>query len=109
MLDCESIMPFFLYILKCYSTRNKISFYLGYTNNLERRFNEHLSGKSRYTKQFKQIIPILIKSFISEKEARREEWELKHDRKKEKSRIIECPEKFNWLHFDEYNKNLNKS
>jgi predicted GIY-YIG superfamily endonuclease len=40
-------MPYFVYILECADK----SLYTGITNDLERRFNEHFSGKGcRYTK-----------------------------------------------------------
>ncbi|MDD5348381.1 MAG: GIY-YIG nuclease family protein [Candidatus Omnitrophica bacterium] len=40
-------MPYYVYILECTDR----SLYTGITNNLERRLNEHFSGKGcRYTK-----------------------------------------------------------
>ncbi|MCW8409609.1 GIY-YIG nuclease family protein [Legionella sp. PATHC035] len=43
---------YWVYILQC----NNQSYYTGYTDNLERRFQEHLSGKgSKYTRSFKPL------------------------------------------------------
>ncbi|WP_133137525.1 GIY-YIG nuclease family protein [Legionella rowbothamii] len=41
---------YWVYILRCANQ----SYYTGYTDNLEKRFQEHLSGKgSKYTRSFK--------------------------------------------------------
>ncbi len=41
---------YWVYILHC----NNQSYYTGYTDNLKKRFQEHLSGKgSKYTRSFK--------------------------------------------------------
>lgn len=43
---------YWVYILRC----SNQSFYTGYTDNLEKRFQEHLSGKgSKYTRSFKPL------------------------------------------------------
>ncbi len=43
---------YWVYILRC----SNQSYYTGYTNNLEKRFQEHLTGKgSKYTRSFKPI------------------------------------------------------
>ena len=43
---------YWVYILQC----DNQSYYTGYTDNLEKRFQEHLSGKgSKYTRSFKPI------------------------------------------------------
>jgi predicted GIY-YIG superfamily endonuclease len=44
-------MPYFIYILLC----NQKTYYVGITDNLERRLNEHKNKKSFYTKQFSDI------------------------------------------------------
>ncbi|KTD01340.1 GIY-YIG nuclease family protein [Fluoribacter gormanii] len=44
---------YWVYILLC----SNQSFYTGYTDNLEKRFQAHLSGKgSKYTRSFKPIL-----------------------------------------------------
>ncbi|KTD69228.1 MULTISPECIES: GIY-YIG nuclease family protein [Legionella] len=43
---------YWVYILRC----NNHSYYTGYTDNLEKRFQEHLAGKgSKYTRSFKPL------------------------------------------------------
>lgn len=43
---------YWVYILLC----SNQSYYTGYTNNLEKRFQDHLAGKaSKYTRSFKPI------------------------------------------------------
>lgn len=48
----QSPTSWWVYILLCENQ----SYYTGYTDNLEKRFEEHLSGKgSKYTRSFKPI------------------------------------------------------
>lgn len=43
---------YWVYILRC----SNQTYYTGYTDNLEKRFQDHLSGKgSKYTRSFKPI------------------------------------------------------
>lgn len=42
---------YYVYILLC----DNGSLYTGYTTNLEKRFNDHLNGSSKYTRSFKPI------------------------------------------------------
>lgn len=43
---------YWVYILHC----SNQSYYTGYTNNLEKRFQEHITGKgSKYTRSFKPL------------------------------------------------------
>jgi putative endonuclease len=43
---------YWVYILRC----SNQSYYTGYTDNLEKRFHEHLTGKgSKYTRSFKPL------------------------------------------------------
>ncbi len=44
-------MSFFVYILTCKDSNGKITYYTGYTNNLDRRVAEHQNGTgARYTR-----------------------------------------------------------
>ncbi|MGI6314508.1 MAG: GIY-YIG nuclease family protein [Patescibacteria group bacterium] len=51
--------------------------YIGSTNNLARRLEEHNKGKERFTSIYKPWIPIYIEFYPNEKEARDREKELK--------------------------------
>ncbi len=65
---------FYLYILKNEQTDR---FYIGSTNNLERRLSEHLKGKVRTTKVLKSYELVYFEEFLTDHEARMREKELK--------------------------------
>ena len=53
--------------------------YCGYTDDVEKRFNEHLSGKgAKYTRAFKPVKVVYTKEFSSKSEALKEEYRIKH-------------------------------
>lgn len=62
---CKKV--FYLYILK--SVKTKL-FYKGITNSLERRINQHSSGKVNSTKRFLPLELIYVELCSSRKEAR---------------------------------------
>lgn len=65
---------FFVYAIKSIN-RNYI--YVGLTNNLERRLNEHNSGYNKTTKPYAPFQLIHHESFSSRPEARKREKKLK--------------------------------
>lgn len=65
---------FYVYILK--SRRDK-SLYIGYTNDLKRRFDEHNSGKSRYTKHKVPFELIYYEAYKARADAKFRENQLK--------------------------------
>ena len=73
---------FFTYILEC----SDKSLYVGCTNNLERRLEQHNSSKcgAHYTKIRRPVILKYSESFETLKEARRRESELKRLRREKK-------------------------
>ncbi|OGY63932.1 MAG: endonuclease [Candidatus Harrisonbacteria bacterium RIFCSPLOWO2_02_FULL_41_11] len=71
---------FYVYILK--SLKNG-RFYIGSTNNLERRLNEHNSGKSKYTSLTRPFVLIFKEEYLSRSEAMRREKFLKSGRGRE--------------------------
>jgi len=64
----------FVYILE--SQQNK-TYYIGSTNNLERRLDEHNSGKVKYTKNLRPLELKFFKKYDSLTEARKVEYKLK--------------------------------
>ena len=57
----------------------KGTLYCGYTDDVEKRFNEHLSGKgAKYTRAFKPVKIVYTKEFDSKSEALKEEYRIKH-------------------------------
>ena len=80
---------FFVYILKCLKD-NKL--YFGFTNNLQRRIEEHNSGKNLSTKFRKPFKIIYYEAYASKNDAKKREYSLKLNgraRAQLKSRIKE--------------------
>ena len=65
---------FYTYILQ--SLKNR-SFYIGYTTDLKKRFDEHNNGESLATKPFKPYKIIFYEVFVSRIDAKRREEYLK--------------------------------
>ncbi|MDR0568392.1 MAG: GIY-YIG nuclease family protein [Spirochaetaceae bacterium] len=72
----------YTYILEC----NDGSYYVGSTNNIQRRLKEHQTGKgARYTRSHKPVQLAYVEEYSSLSEAYRREKELqrwKHGKKK---------------------------
>ena len=64
----------FVYILQ---SQTNLRYYIGSTNNIERRLNEHNSGKLPYTKLTKPFKLVFMKEYLTLKEARQIEYKLK--------------------------------
>ena len=64
---------FYVYVLKLFNN----SLYIGYTNNLERRIDEHINGKSKYTQSKRPLKLVYYEAYFSEKDARKRERKLK--------------------------------
>ena len=77
---------FYVYIIL--TERNTL--YCGYTDNVEKRFKEHLSGKgAKYTRANKPLKIVYTKEFFSKSEAQKEEYRIKHKlTRKEKMLLI---------------------
>ena len=66
-------MPWVVYILLC----DQKTFYVGITDNLNRRLNDHNSGYSNYTKKFSNINLVYKECFKSRRDAEVRETQLK--------------------------------
>ena len=79
-------MNYFVYILGCADK----SFYVGCTNNLEKRIKEHNESKfgAHYTKIRRPVILKYFEEFEGLKEARRRESEIKGWRREKKLNLI---------------------
>jgi putative endonuclease len=77
---------YFTYILEC---RDK-TLYVGCTNNLERRFEQHNNSKygAHYTKIRRPVILKYSEQFKTLKEARRREAEIKKWSRKKKLTLL---------------------
>ena len=71
----------FVYVLLCKDG----TFYTGITNNLEKRFSEHKSGKGgRYTRSHEPLKMIYSEQLANQSEVLKRESEIKSWSKKEK-------------------------
>ena len=65
----------FVYILET----EKGTLYCGYSDNVEERFKDHISGKgAKYTKAFKPVKIVYKKQYKTKSEAMKEEYRIKH-------------------------------
>ena len=81
---------YFVYILL--TERN--TYYCGYTDDVEKRFQEHLEGSAKgkkgakYTNSNKPVKIVYKKQFESKSLAMKEEWRIKHLKREEKLKLI---------------------
>jgi putative endonuclease len=77
---------FYVYILL--TERNTL--YCGYTDDVEKRFNEHKNGKgAKYTRANKPVRIVYTKEFSTKSEAQKEEYRIKHKlTREEKLKLI---------------------
>lgn len=69
------------------------SYYCGYTDDVEKRFQKHLSGKgAKYTRAHKPLKIAWQKEFDSKSEALKEEYRIKHLPHSEKIKLVETKE-----------------
>ena len=68
------LLMFYVYVLR--SLKNG-RFYIGYTNDLERRLNEHNNGESRYTRLTRPFELVYTEEFADRIFATRRERNLK--------------------------------
>ena len=84
-----AIMSYFVYLIVTKNERNRLTSYVGYTNNLKERINKHNSSKgAKSTRGYKWEI-IYKKRFTSKSKAMSFEYLLKKDRKKRLSILKE--------------------
>lgn len=75
----------YTYIVRC----SDGSLYTGWTNNIEKRINDHNNGKgAKYTKSRRPVLLVYYEEFATKEEAMRREWEIKHLSRTEKLQII---------------------
>jgi len=83
---------FYTYVLRSKKSGN---LYTGYTNDLRKRFKEHVNGKSKYTKGRGPFEIIYYEACLSEADAKNRELYLKSGRgkvylKKRLKRFLFC-------------------
>ena len=76
---------YYVYILL--TERN--TYYCGYTDDIEKRFQKHLEGKAaKYTRANKPVAIVYQKEFATKQEAMKEEFRIKKLSQKEKIELI---------------------
>lgn len=78
---------YYIYII----LTEKNTFYCGYTDNVEKRFQAHLEGKgAKYTRANKPIKVVYQKEFNTKSDAMKEEARIKKLTHQEKLKLINC-------------------
>lgn len=87
VLVYTSLVSYFTYILECADK----SLYVGSTNNIERRLEEHNESKwgAHYTKIRRPVVLKYVESFPTLKESRQREAEIKGWRREKKLGLIQ--------------------
>ena len=81
---------YYVYILL--TERN--TYYCGYTDDVEKRFNQHAEGKgAKYTKANKPVKIVWTKEFENKSDAQKEEYRIKHLTRTNKEKLIMQKEK----------------
>jgi len=70
---------FYVYFIKSIKDNR---FYVGYTNDLRRRFEDHNNGKSKYTKNFRPWKLVYYEAYETESLAKNRENKLKQHGKR---------------------------
>lgn len=77
---------YYVYILKC----GDGSFYCGYTNDVEKRFEKHKSGKgAKYTRSRLPLEIVYIEEFETKSDALKRECQIKAMKRIQKEKLIE--------------------
>jgi putative endonuclease len=65
------------------------TFYCGYTDDVEKRFEAHISGKgAKYTRMHKPLKIVYQACFDTKIEAQREEWRIKAMTREQKLELV---------------------
>ena len=63
--------------------------YCGFTDDVQRRFEMHCSGKgAKYTRANKPVEILYTKCYANKSDAQKEEWRIKHLSRSEKLKLI---------------------
>ena len=76
----------YTYMVRCRDD----SLYTGWTNHLEKRVEDHNSGRgAKYTKSRRPVELVDYEQFETKEEAMRREWEIKQLTRKQKEKLLE--------------------
>ena len=79
---------FYVYIVETIGKNNKKRFYTGHTNDLQRRLNEHKTGKGAKFCKGKKINLKYFETYLTRSEAMKRELEIKSFKRKQKQELI---------------------
>ena len=105
-MNMKKAEDYWIYFLECENG----SYYTGCTNNLARRYRQHLNGtgRAKYTQSFKPIrIAQCWRLFDSRGIALKVEHLIKNMERRDKERIVRKPEKLKKVIMKELNLDLN--
>lgn len=69
---------FYTYVLLCSSEKNhRHKFYVGFSDDLKRRYEEHQKGKVQTTRKFDKILLVYYEACRNKTDARKRELQLK--------------------------------
>ena len=92
--NTKSSIPYWIYILECENG----NYYTGYTKDIEKRYQQHLKGRVKYTRSFKPIrIAQCWQLFDEVGIALKIERFIKKQDRKTKEIFINQPEKLKYL------------
>ena len=76
---------FYVYVLRCTDG----SLYCGYTNDVEKRFEKHKSGKgAKYTKSHPPLEVVYVEEFETKSDAMKREFEIKSMTRSQKEKLL---------------------
>ena len=76
----------YTYMVRCRDD----SLYTGWTNHLEKRVEDHNSGRgAKYTKSRRPVELVYYEQFETKEEAMRREWEIKQLTHQQKEKLLE--------------------
>lgn len=76
----------YTYMVRCRDD----SLYTGWTNHLEKRVEDHNSGRgAKYTRSRRPVELVYYEQFETKEEAMRREWEIKQLTRKQKEKLLE--------------------
>lgn len=77
---------YYVYIIKCIDG----SFYCGYTNDVEKRFEKHKNGKgAKYTRSHLPLEIVYTEKFETKSDAMKREYKIKNMTRLQKEKLIE--------------------
>ena len=77
---------FYVYVLRCADG----SLYCGYTNDVEKRFEKHKSGKgAKYTRSHLPLEIVYVEEFENKSDALKREHEIKSMTRSQKEKLLE--------------------